>query len=45
MQGACISGISRNTWREQKYREELGIYGVSRNTRKKCRKHEYLEEV
>jgi hypothetical protein len=34
MQGACISGRSRNTWREQKYREEVGIRGVSRNTGK-----------
>jgi hypothetical protein len=30
-----ISGRSRNTWREQKYREEVGIHGGSRNTGKK----------
>jgi hypothetical protein len=26
-----ISGRSKNTWREQKYRKEVGIYGLSRN--------------
>jgi hypothetical protein len=40
MKGAEISGRSMNTWSEQKYREELGIYGVSRNTGKKS---EYME--
>jgi hypothetical protein len=35
MEGAEISGRSRNTWSEQKYQEELGIHGVSRNTGKK----------
>jgi hypothetical protein len=48
MKGAEISGRSRNTWSEQKYREELGIYGVSRNNGKKSEymeKLKYLEEV
>jgi hypothetical protein len=34
MEGAEILGRSRNTWREQKFREEVGIRGVSRNTGK-----------
>ena len=40
MDGAEISGRSRNTRREQKYREEVGIYGVTRNTWKKS---EYMK--
>jgi hypothetical protein len=32
MEGAEIPGRSRNTWREQKYREEVGIHGLTRNT-------------
>ena len=35
MEGAEISRRSRNTWRQPKYREEVGIYGVSRNTEEK----------
>ena len=35
MEGAEIPGRSRNTWRKQKYWEEVGIYGVSRNIGKK----------
>jgi hypothetical protein len=35
MEGAEISRRSRNTWREQKYRDELGIHGESRNTGRK----------
>jgi hypothetical protein len=35
MEGAEIPGRSRNTLREQKYREEVGIYEVSGNTGKK----------
>jgi hypothetical protein len=35
MEGTEMPGICRNIWREQKYREEVGIYGVSRNTGKK----------
>jgi hypothetical protein len=35
MEGAEILGRSRNTWREQKHREEVGIYGVNKNTGKK----------
>jgi len=35
MEGAEISRRSRNTWREPKYREEVGIYGVSRNIEEK----------
>ena len=35
MEGAEIPGRSRNTWREQKYCEEVGIHGGSRNTVKK----------
>ena len=35
MEGAEISGRSRNTWSEQKYGKELGIYGDSRNSGKK----------
>jgi len=31
MEGAEIPERSRNTWREQKYREEEGIYGVDKN--------------
>ena len=34
MEGAEISRRSRNTWREKKYWEKVGIYGVSRNTDK-----------
>jgi hypothetical protein len=38
-----IAGIperSRNTWREPKYRKEVGIHGWSRSTDKK---KEYME--
>jgi hypothetical protein len=35
MEGAEIPRRSRNTWREQKHREEVGIYRVTRNTGKK----------
>jgi hypothetical protein len=35
MEGAEILGRSRNIWSKQKYREEVGIYGWSRNTGKK----------
>jgi hypothetical protein len=35
MEGAEISRRSRNTWRQPKYREEVGIYEVSRTTGKK----------
>jgi hypothetical protein len=35
MDGTDIPGKSRNIWREQIYWEEVGIYGVSRNTGKK----------
>ena len=35
MEIAGISERSRNTWREQKYREEVGIHGLTRNTWKK----------
>jgi hypothetical protein len=30
-----IPGRSRNIWRKQKYRKEVGIHGLSRNTEKK----------
>jgi hypothetical protein len=35
MEGAEIPGRSRNIRSKQKYREEVGIYGVTRNTGKK----------
>jgi hypothetical protein len=35
MEGAEIPGRIRNIWSKQKYREEVRIYGVTRNTRKK----------
>jgi len=35
MEIAGIPERSRYTWREQKYWEEIGIYGVNKNTGKK----------
>jgi hypothetical protein len=35
MEGTEIPGRIRNIWSKQKYREEVGIYGVTRNTGKK----------
>jgi hypothetical protein len=42
MEGAEIPGGSRITWSKLKYRKEVGIYGVTRNTGKKS---EYMNEA